>query len=304
MSHDRLGRRSRFRRTPTGKLIFLTDRDANILRLLYRYRYLRATQLVALLRPKSEKRFIERLGDLYHEAGLIDRPAAQWRRFDARYQPIIYDLSLNGQRYLEGCGPLPHRATTFARKDRSGVTPQFDHAMMIVDALVEVEMTTMAAEGQRFVPVDEILSKAPERTQRATKPLSVPVTIRPNRHLPYLTAPINTHIVPDALYGIEYLINGEKRYRFYALECENQSPKWRSTSRMTSLALKRAAYEAIIASEQHRRAWGIPNLCLKELAGVTVAAYQGDKSQRSILFLSFQTGTDDAPPTSRRGAVV
>lgn len=262
MPHDRLGRRSRFRRTPTGKRLFLTERDTEILRVLFRYRYLRATQLVAFLRPKSEKRLIERLGDLYHEAGLIDRPVAQWRRFDSRYTPLIYELSPKGLRYLETCGPLPDRAVTFARKDRKGVTPQFDHAMMIVDTLAAVELEIMRATGQRFVPVDEVLARAPEPTLRAKQPLAIPVTIHPNMHLPSLTSVMHTHVVPDALYGIEYVIDGEKRYRFFAVECENTSPERRTTAKLSSLALKRAAYDAVMQSKRYREVWRIPNLML------------------------------------------
>lgn len=262
MPHDKLGRRSRFRRTPIEKRIFLTERDTEILRLLFRYRYLRATQLVAFLRPKSEKRFIERLGDLYHEAGLINRPAAQWRRFDARYTPLIHELSLKGLRYLETHGPLPDRAVTFACKDRNGVTPQFDHAMMIVDALATVELETRSNSGRRFVPVDEILVRMPERARNAKQPLAIAVTIRPNKHLPGLTTPISTHVVPDAIFGVEYLIDGERRYRFHALECENTSPKRRSTAKLSSLALKQAAYEEM-ARTQAYRALGVPNLTLR-----------------------------------------
>lgn len=258
-------RRSRFRRAPTGKRLFLTERDLAILHALYRYRYLRATQLVALLRPRSEKRLIERLGDLYHDAGLIDRPPAQWRRFDAQYQPLIHELSPKGVRYLETCGPLPARAVTFARKDRAGTTPQFDHAMMIVDALVEAEIAALAANDQRFVPVDEILARAPEKTRLAKRPLAIPVTIRPNRHLPALEAAFSTHVIPDALYGIEYLIAGEKRYRFFALECDHRNPKIRSTAKLSSSALKQAAYEAVLQEGAFRDVYGVPNLALRLL---------------------------------------
>jgi hypothetical protein len=266
MATDRLGRRSRFRRTPTGKRIFLTERDLAILRALYRYRYLRASHLVALLRPQSEKRLIERLGDLYHEAGLIDRPAAQWRRFDARYVPLIYELSRKGLSLIQSQGELSHRAVTFSGGARRSPAPQFEHAMMIVDALVEVEIATLATEGQRFVPVDEILARMPPRrdSKDAPKhPLAAPVIIRPNQHLPSLAKPIVTHLIPDALYGVEQTIDGQKRYRFYALECEQTSPSRRSTPYVASTAQKRAAYEAFIAERRYREVWGIPNLELR-----------------------------------------
>ncbi|MEX0957311.1 MAG: replication-relaxation family protein [Rhizobiaceae bacterium] len=263
---DRLGRRSRFRRMPSGKRLFLTDRDVAILQSLHRYRFLRTTQLVALLQPKSEKRFIERLGDLYHEAGLIDRPAAQWHRFDARYQPIVYELSSKGMSLLENSSELPLRAVTFSVGGRRSPVPQFEHAMMIVDTLVTVELEARDTSSQRFVPVDEILTRMPTRSldRSAPKhPLAVPTTIRPNLHIPSLTKPMMTHLIPDALYGIEHLIDGEKRYRFYALECEYKSPRRRSTARLSSTALKRSAYDTFIAERGYREAWGIPNLDIR-----------------------------------------
>lgn len=266
MATDRLGRRSRFRRTPTGKRLFLSERDLAILRALHRYRYLRATHLIALLRPKSEKRLIERLGDLFHEAGLIDRPAAQWRRFDARYVPLIYELSRKGLALLQGQGELPPRAVTFSGGAGRSPAPQFEHAMMIVDTLVEAEIKSRTNPGQRFVPVDEILARMPQRRNppNAPKhPLAAPVTIRPNPHLPTIGKPMSTHLIPDGLYGIEYTIDGQKRYRFYALECEQKSPGHRSTPYLSSTARKRAAYDALIAERRYREMWGVPNLELR-----------------------------------------
>lgn len=262
MAQDGMGRRSRFKRTPRGKRILLTERDIEVFRWLYRYRFLRATQLVSFIRPKSEKRFIERLGDLYHETGLIDRPAAQWRHFDARYAPIIYELSPKGIRFLDTCPPLPPRATTFARRNRAGTTPQFDHAMMIVDALAEIEIETRRTESERFVPVDEILARAPDQKRKDKRPLAISVSISPNAHLPRLKTPFKTTVVPDGLYGIEYKGKDEPLYRFWALECENKSPRRRSDMTLSSLALKRAAYDALIKSRQYRRVWGVPNLSL------------------------------------------
>ena len=257
---DTLYRRSRFKRTRTGKRIIITERDIEILRWLFRYRYLRTPQLISFLQPKSEKRFVERLGDLYHETGLLDRPTAQWRYFDARYTPVIHELSAMGLAFLRGQDQLPQPATTLSRRKRTGAHIQFDHAMMIVDALVEIELSTFANPAQRFVCVDEILARAPEAVRVAPNPLSVPVVIQPCAALPQLKSPWNTHIIPDGLYGIEYLIDGKKRYRFWALECENKSPGWRSSPKKSSLARKRAAYDALIKSGGYKKHWGIPNL--------------------------------------------
>ena len=239
----------------------LGARDTEILQCLHRYRYLRQTHLLALMQPKSSKRFIERLGNLFHETGLINRPALQQRYFDAYASPMLYEISAKGIGYLEACGAIPARAVTFSRRVRPTANPQFLHTMMIIDALVGAEIKARR-DGHRFVPVDEILARAPERTRSATNPLSVPVTIYPSTESPRIQSRFDTHIIPDALYGIEYLIDSEKRYRFWALECERTTPTARKTVKASSLALKRGAYAALIATRGYREHWGIPNLKL------------------------------------------
>src|ERR1700743_3862316 len=86
-------RRSRMRRTRTGKRIELTARDVEIFKLLSRYRYLRSTYIHAFVGGASETRFKERLGDLFHE-GFLDRPEAQWEFADARCMPAVYENGL------------------------------------------------------------------------------------------------------------------------------------------------------------------------------------------------------------------
>lgn len=261
MSRDSLGRRSRFVRQPTGKRIVLTGRDIKILHLLYRYRYLRAAQLIAFLQPKSEKRFQERLGVLFHETGLISRPPVQWRYFDPLCSSVIYELSSQGLSLLGYQDGLPKRATTLSRRPNNR-KQQFVHAQMIVNILVTTELETIETPGQRFVCVDEILARAPEQTRSAKNPLAAPVTIEPCPEFPDLRRPWHTHVIPDALYGIEYLIDRERRYRFWALECEHQSPVRRSRVSASSRLRKHAAYNALIRSGGFKTHWGIPNLKL------------------------------------------
>lgn len=256
-------RRSRFRRESTGKNLHLGDRDKDILQWLYRYRYLRQDQLTRLVQPKSEKRFVERLGDLFHETGFINRPNIMPDGFDARSTPMLYEISNAGVAYLETLGELPPRAVTFSRRSCRSYNPQFAHTMMIIEALMGVELETMREEGQRFVPVDEILARAPEDVRNARNPLSVSVIVFPSREHPVIRSRLETHVIPDALYGIEYLIDGEKRYRFWALECEGTSPSSRTTTKASSRALKLAAYDALIKSKVFKQRWGIPNLKLQ-----------------------------------------
>ena len=134
--------------------------------------------------------------------------------------------------------------------------------MMVIDCLVAVELAVRRNAGQRFVPIDEVLTRAPQSTSQAPNPLSVPVALTPSKACPQIRSRPETHLIPDALYGIEYLIDGEKRYRFWALECERTSPQFRSKVSASSSMLKRAAYDALITSGGYKSHWGIPNLKL------------------------------------------
>lgn len=49
------------------------------------------------------------------------------------------------------------------------------------------------------------------------------------------------------------------------LECEHRNPKIRSTARLSSSALKQAAYEAVLQEGAFRDVYGVPNLALRLL---------------------------------------
>src|SRR5271154_5374646 len=129
-------RRSRMRRTRTGKRIELTGRDLEIFRALARYRYLRSTYLHAFVGGASETRFKERLGDLFHE-GYLDRPAQQWEFADARCRPVAHELGSGAARVLrdveDGAGQVRTALTASAHR-------QFRHSLMICEALASMEL--------------------------------------------------------------------------------------------------------------------------------------------------------------------
>lgn len=66
---------------------------------------------------------------------------------------------------------------------------------------------------------------------------------------------------PDALFGIEYATEGQKRYRFFALEADrNSEPIMRATLQQSSVARKIVQYREVIAQTIHKAYWGLPNL--------------------------------------------
>ncbi len=235
-------RRSRLTRTCTGKRLQLTSRDLEIFRLLEKYRYLRSTYLHAFVGGASETRFKERLGNLYHEGGYLNRPSQQWQFVNARYMPLVYENTEAARKVL--------RRNGVAVGTEDGESRQFAHTLMICEILASIELAARDDPGVRFVSWLEVLAKAPELTRTAPYPLSIP-----------LTGGKDGYLVPDAVFGLEYLTDGRKTYRFFALEADRSTmPVVRSSPEQSSYRRKILAYLEIIARHLHRTYLGVPNL--------------------------------------------
>ncbi len=250
-------------RRPTEKNIEITERDIEIFRLLGRYRYLRSTHLFALTGGKSKKRFVERLGHLYHEGGYLNRPAQQWQAINARYMPAVYELGDAGRRVLEHHGAR-HDGTAFrSPHGRPSVARQYHHELMICDIISSIEIGVRADPNLRFISWREILAspKMPEATRNSAHPFAVPVLVSYACPRTKNTYRCDKPLIPDALFGIEYAKNGQKGYRFFALEADrNTEPAFRGDLQQTSYLRKILQYREIVARSIYKTRWGLPNL--------------------------------------------
>jgi hypothetical protein len=258
-SHDTLLRRSRMSRSATNKRIGLTDRDLDIFGLLHHYRYLRSTHLHALAGGKSHKRFIERLGDLYHEGGYVNRPPQQWQAINARYTPAVYELGDAGERALKQHGLLDDAESPRLRKGRPGEVRQYHHELMICDIMSSIEIGVRANPTLRFISSRDILAKAPEATRQSATPFAVPVFV--SHAMGDKLHASDKPLIPDALFGIEYATEGQRSYRFFALEADrNSEPVVRANLHQTSYLRKILQYREIAARATYKAHWGLPNL--------------------------------------------
>jgi hypothetical protein len=257
MPLDALHRRLRFSRKRTGKAITLTERDIEIFKLLERYRYLRSTFIHSFV-GGYEKRLIERLGDLFHE-GYLNRPPQQWRAFNARYTPAIYELDELGERFLKEHGLGGGETRSLVSRGRMGANREFAHAMMVSDTLASIELGARDSSGVRFISWRDILSRAPQATRDAGNPFSLPVSIS-HTFRTGSTQTATFSLVPDAFFGLEYAANGKKLYRFFALEAERANRVYCNNLHQTSWLKKILAYRAIIAAKTYHSHFGLPNL--------------------------------------------
>lgn len=285
-------RRSRMRRQPAGRCLALTPRDLVIFELLERYRYLRSTYIHAFVGGASETRFKERLGDLYHEGGYLNRPGQQWETAHARYLPVVHENSerardvLAAHGRLPGCGPhMPYGAT--------GGGKQFLHSLMICEVLASIELETKERADLRFVAWPEILARAPEATASSRHPLRIPVA-EPRSGRFGRAGARDGHVIPDAVFGLEYGAGGKKAYRFFALEADRGTmPVVRCSSLQSSLLAKIRLYSGLMSSGGVRAHLGLPNLLVlvvtrsdARLRHVMTAMGEEMESRQALLFKS------------------
>lgn len=256
-------RRSRMKRQKTGKRVQLTRRDLEILRLLSRYRYLRSTHLHALAGGKSPKRFVERLGDLYHECAFIDRPAAQWQAVNARYMPVVHELGKAGQAILNQYGAGPDADPLMTQRHRREIARRFQHELMICDILASIEIGARADPDLRFISWPEILTNPnmPHATRDAVNPMAVDVSVTYAPPRSAKSYSFDRPLIPDALFGLEYRRKGKKAYRFFALEADrNTEPIVRSRPQKSSYYRKILQYRAVLEHGLYKSVWGLPKL--------------------------------------------
>lgn len=250
-------------RSKSGKRIELTDRDFAIFQLLCRYRYLRSTHLFALVGGKSQKRFIERLGHLYHEGGFLLRPGQQWHALNARYSPVVYELGPAGQRALAERGLFVDEAGGAVSRSFLGAGRQYLHELLLCDLMASIEIGIRVTPRLRLISWREILASAkmPEDIRVSRNPLSVPVSVSYTCPRSRRTYRSDRPLVPDAVFGIEYTIGEQRRFRFFAVEADRTTePISRGNLTQTSYLRKMLQYQEVVTRSLYKEHWGLPNL--------------------------------------------
>ncbi len=280
------------RRATTGKRIELTDRDIELFKLLNRYHYLRSNFLYVFLGGNSETRFKERLGDLYHDGRYINRPEQQWQFANCRYMPVIYELDERGEQVLRERG-LMQSDSPLLKKGRMGAYRQFAHELMICDCMASIELGVRQDPGLRFISWQEIVEKAPETTRRFDNPFAIPVSISHTFSRTGATQHADIKVVPDAVFGLEYMRDGQKLYRFFALEADRATlPVMRSDLQQTSYLRKILSYRHIAVHAIYKSHLGLPNLLVltvttdeQHMRTIMALVEQLAPERRSKLFL-------------------
>lgn len=219
MALDLINRRNRMEPLSTGKrLQSLTDRDLLWFEKIHRHGALPSTYLIAYSRHlgyTADKRALDRLTDLFHEAATahkapyLDRPFQQ-HNTQLLYQPLVYDLRPAAKRALQEI----ERWQDFAPAHATGMW--WHHDFMLSCFTASIELSCLAEPDDfQFMFHDEICA-------RIGRQLCFEVE--------YKDANGKTRrqdLKPDRAFGIKYLKSNTTRY--FLVEADRGTETVKST---------------------------------------------------------------------------
>jgi hypothetical protein len=248
-THDTLDRRLRWARPQsTGMRIAPQEADYQILEALDCHGPLPATYLYEFVKPlrSNYTGHQKRLCQLYNEANTphggpyLTRPRQQEASFNARYQPLTYDISRAGRMALAERGTLQRH-----------VAPRTDpmqHRFMTACVTLSIRLAAERA-GLDHIPLEKILQHdaCPETTRGAKNPLLIRLS--------------GKALIPDDLFGLGYPTGPKRTFRFFALEVDRGTESLdRSDPSQTSYGSKLPIYLELMRRLAFTERWGIPNL--------------------------------------------
>lgn len=231
-SHDALQRRKRLRPVSTGKRVTPQERDLLWFAKLREHGPLPSSFLIEYGQHlgRSEKRARERLTDLFNEDNTpddgpyISRPPQQFRTIDSRYNQLVYDLTPAAERALRRGGLWTNR---------SAPAGPWLHSFMVSCITASIELATLSRNDLSYIPQSRILARAG-------------VELRYRTIIQDAGRELVKDLLPDALFGLEYLTDQGSRFRFFAVEAD------RATEPATSRNFNRKSFErSLLQYEQY-----------------------------------------------------
>ncbi len=236
----------RFKRVAEIAPIQLTGRDREIIRQVYRHRFLRSSHIVALI-GGSRQQISRRLQRLFHH-GYLERPRSQIDYFHkGGSQHIVYGVGIHGSRLLQQEESLSSRRDAGNADNRTIGRLFLEHALLTSDVMVALELACRRNGRVRLLNSEEL--SLPEATRRQSEPFHWTVSLGNRAKL---------GLIPDRVFGLEFLDQPAGRNRaFYFLEADRGTmPVSRRTLASSSFARKLLAYEATWQQNLHQTRFG------------------------------------------------
>ena len=236
----------RFKRVAGVPRIKITDRDRQILRLIHEHRFLRSSHIIDLL-GGSPQSILRRLQLLYHN-GLLERPHAQIGYFHhGGSRHMVYGLGKSGGAMLRREGEPNARRFDWGEKNRKVGGVFLDHALLVSDVMVAIELACRKVPGVRLVPQHEIALPMEAGAKRLSFHWKVAVNGQPR-----------LGVIPDRVFALDITrYDGEIGRAYFFLEADRGTmPVTRKSMSQSSFHRKLVAYEATWSQALHRKLFG------------------------------------------------
>jgi len=238
----------RFKRVQPSAPLRTTQRDVEIVRLVRDHRFLRSSHIRALAGPSSQL-VTRRLRALYHH-GFLERPRSQIvPRWGGGSRDIVHGLGNKAASLLAGRATPGRGPSRDGPKNRAVGRMFLEHALLVSDILVKLELDCRQSGAARLLPLD------------VSSPTS-PNGPAPHRWRVDLPGHPRLGIVPDKVFALESAAKGAGDPRMLCfLEADRGTmPIRRRDPRQTSMWRKLLAYEATWSQGLHRGRFGLGRL--------------------------------------------
>jgi len=236
-------RHPRFRRAESFAPMELTARDADILRAVNRHRFLRSHQIAELI-GGSRQQILRRLQALSHH-GYLERPLCQLDYFQrGGSQSIVHGLASRGAAHLRRVADIPFARLDWTTRNRSVKRLFLEHALMVSDIMVALELACRRRGDVRLLIEHEI--PLPEATRALRAPFRWTVTVSGKGKL---------SVIPDCVFALEFTETHERILCF--LEADRGTmPVERAKGGASSISRKIDAYARSWKAGIHRVRFG------------------------------------------------
>lgn len=232
-------RRSRFERDPSVT-IRITERDREMIRHIYKRRFMNSDQVVALT-PGSAQGIKRRLGKMFHK-GYLDRPRAQLEIAPPGENfPMVYGLGNRGADLIAVETDSTPASVDWTSKNREAGSIFLEHTLMVSEFLTAVEAACLARDDIEFIDSVEIVERRQIRPADGANPLSWKVSVQ--RGEGEQAKKYNFHVIPDGAFGLRFHEEGATREAYFFLEADRSTmPVKRSNLYRSSFYKKMAGY--------------------------------------------------------------
>ena len=232
------------------KAVEIPARDLTYLHALFIYGVLSNEMLHALVCPeRAQRATTDRMFLLKNPPNdFIVQPKAQEDSKSANYTSLAYEISPNGVETLVDRGVISYTDMIIWQRLQVNYKPQhFDHDFATGYILGSISLGARQT-GLRYISWLEILGrqKCPIATREARNPFAIP----------YDASDGQRHLIPDALFGLEYS-NGAC---FFALETDMGTEQHRENEiKNATIIRKLRGYRQIVRDETFKAWYGLPS---------------------------------------------